>query len=56
MATIIDPKGDVVLVVGTEDKVSIRVSSKVLSIASKVFDRMFTGSFKEALELGQRSV
>lgn len=52
---VIDPEGDVVLVVGTdESKISVQVSSKVLSIASKVFHRMFSGTFNEAVELAAR--
>lgn len=53
----IDPEGDVVLVVGKgQSKISLKVSSKVLSVGSKVFHRMFSGQFKEATELAARYV
>lgn len=54
---VIDSEGDVVLVVGTnKSKISVQVSSNVLSIASKVFHCMFSGTFKEAMELAARYV
>lgn len=53
----IDPEGDVVLVVSKgHSKISIRVSSKVLSVGSEVFHRMLSGQFKEATELAARYV
>ncbi|TLD37648.1 hypothetical protein E2P81_ATG04460 [Venturia nashicola] len=52
MRVAIDPDGDVLLVVGKhESQVSLQVSSKVLSVASKMFKAMFFGHFKEAVEL-----
>lgn len=42
-----DPKGDVVLLVGTEDQVFIRASSKILSMASPVIAAMLEPSFLE---------
>ena len=41
-----DPAGDVMLLVGP-DKVSIRASSKVLRLASRVFDKMLGPHFAE---------
>ncbi|QDS75676.1 hypothetical protein FKW77_007578 [Venturia effusa] len=56
MRTSIDPDGDVLLVVGSdESQMSLQVSSKVLSVASKVFKTMFFGRFKEAVELANSS-
>lgn len=55
MRVAIDPDGDVLLVVGNgESEVSLQVSSKVLSVASKMFKTMFFGQFKEAVELANR--
>ncbi|KAE9969057.1 hypothetical protein EG328_007114 [Venturia inaequalis] len=52
MKVAIDPDGDVLLVVGSnKSQVSLQVSSKVLSVASKMFKTMFFGQFKEAVEL-----
>ena len=45
-----DPAGDVMLLVGP-DKVSIRASSKVLSLASLVFDKMLGPHFAEGQSL-----
>ncbi|QDS75677.1 hypothetical protein FKW77_007587 [Venturia effusa] len=56
---ICDSEGDVILVVGADDsesdQVSIRVSSKVLSVSSKVFKAMFGRNFKEGNELAKSS-
>lgn len=55
MKVAIDPDGDVLLVVGSnKSQVSLQVSSKVLSVASKMFKTMFFGQFKEAVELANR--
>ncbi|TLD37589.1 hypothetical protein E2P81_ATG04401 [Venturia nashicola] len=52
MKVVVDPDGDVLLVVGaTQPNVSIQVSSKVLSLASKPFKVMFSQSFREGNEL-----
>lgn len=49
-----DWEGDVELVVGEDDtRYPIQVSSKVLSSASKVFEAMFSHSFKEGNELAK---
>lgn len=45
-----DPAGDVMLLVGP-DKVSIRASSKVLSLASRVFTKMLDPHFAEGQSL-----
>lgn len=45
-----DPAGDVMLLVGP-DKVSIRASSKVLRLASRVFDKMLGPHFAEGQSL-----
>ena len=45
-----DPTGDVMLLVGP-DKKSIRTSSKVLSLASRVFDKMLGPHFVEGQSL-----
>lgn len=52
----IDPDGDVVLIVGSdESQVSLQVSSKALSLASKVFKTMLLSrNFKEGKELVDR--
>ena len=47
---IIDDEGDVDLIVGPEKK-CIRVCSKVLQLASKVFRVMFSEKFKEGNDL-----
>jgi hypothetical protein len=50
-------QGDLLLLVGPEDAQSrILVSSKVLTVASKVFEAMLSGSFKEARKLTERYV
>ena len=46
----IDPIGDVYLVL---DTIKLRVSSKALSLASKVFSVMFQPSFREGVTLAQ---
>ena len=49
---ILDPKGDVTLIVGTESKaLEITVSSKVLELASSVFTALLGPFFKEGTEL-----
>lgn len=47
----IDPSGDVALVLG---ETSLRVSSKVLSVASPVFRAMFGPYFQEGESLSRR--
>ncbi|CAK1360128.1 hypothetical protein CB0940_06230 [Cercospora beticola] len=50
----IDPDGDVVLVCGSADKTKrLRVSSKVLSLASPVFKTMLGPDFKEGKRLSK---
>jgi len=47
----VDPRGDVFLEMGGPNGMTrLRVSSKVLSLASTVFDTMFTSSFLESLQ------
>lgn len=53
--TTIADEGDVILVIG-EGKDGVRVSSHVLSCASKVFKAMFSRKFKEGSELASRQV
>lgn len=49
-----DPDGDLQLVIGTEDQQrSIRVSSKVLSLASPVLAAMFSPKFAEGRALSE---
>lgn len=48
---IADPDGDVILVVGTKNPVSIRACSKVLGLASPVFKVMFGPNFLEGSQL-----
>jgi hypothetical protein len=53
-----DPEGDVVLRYSNLDSdtsVSIRVSSKILRLASKVFERMLSPPFKEGQDLLQNN-
>ena len=46
----VDAQGDVMLVVKISDRRQhVQVSSKVLSLASDVFDRMFNSKFREGL-------
>ena len=52
---IIDPDGDLVLVVGSEE-MRLKVNSVVLRLASKVFRAMFSTTFKEGFELAGRLV
>lgn len=54
----VDEDGDLVLIVGQEaqSQTRILVSSKVLTISSKVFKAMLSKSFKEARELAERYV
>jgi hypothetical protein len=48
----IDPEGDIAIELSRgEDKVQLRVSSKVLSLASSVFARMFKSKFREGQSL-----
>jgi hypothetical protein len=47
----LDPSGDVVLMLG---ETSLRVSSKVLSVASPVFRAMFGPHFQEGESLSKR--
>jgi hypothetical protein len=49
----IDDEGDVDLIVGDVKK-RLRVSSKALMLASKVFRIMFSDKFKEGNDLRQR--
>ncbi|KAE9990475.1 hypothetical protein EG327_001377 [Venturia inaequalis] len=49
----VDEEGDLVLLVGVKAQTRILVSSKVLTISSKVFKAMLSKSFKEARELAQ---
>lgn len=51
----IDPNGDLILVVGTKEKTSLRVQSKILSVASKVFLTMFSQSYMEGMGLASAS-
>jgi hypothetical protein len=51
--TMIDVDGDLVLVVGPDER-RIVVSSKVLTLASKVFKAMLSRKFKEGTELSKR--
>ena len=46
----VDPDGDVYLIC---EQLEIRVSSRVLSLASKVFNAMFQTGFQEGLELAK---
>lgn len=49
---VIDDDGDIDLVVGVDaEQRRLRVSSKVLSLASKVFRVMFSEGFKEGNDL-----
>lgn len=48
---VIDPNGDLILVIGTSKTISLRVQSKILSLASKVFLTMFSLPFKEGTGL-----
>jgi hypothetical protein len=55
--TIIDPEGDVLFVCGSiYDKHTIQVSSKALSLASKVFKTLFSRRFKEGTELANKYI
>ncbi|QDS75766.1 hypothetical protein FKW77_008710 [Venturia effusa] len=49
----VDEDGDLILLVGSEAQTRILVSSKVLTISSKVFKAMLSKSFKEARELAE---
>lgn len=55
--TIIAKNGDVILQVlkDTETSVRLRVSSQVLSLASRVFENMFDGRFAEGQDLSSES-
>lgn len=48
---ILDDEGDVMLVVGRSEPCRIRVSSKILSLASDVFKAMFSPRFREGSSL-----
>lgn len=51
----VDEDGDLVLVVGPADaQAKILVSSKVLTVASKVFKAMLSRSFKEGRQLAEK--
>lgn len=50
---IVDDDGDVDLLVGPEET-RLRVSSKVLTLASKVFSAMFSDRFKEGNALRKK--
>lgn len=52
----VDEDGDLILLIGTEAQTRILVSSKVLTISSKVFEAILSKSFKEAHELAARYV
>lgn len=49
----IDEDGDLIFIVGIENQ-RLRLSSKLLTIASKVFKIMLFGHFKESRELAER--
>lgn len=52
MSRIIDPEGDIVLIVGQDDNATdLRVSSKALSLASPVFGALFKPKFREGVEM-----
>jgi hypothetical protein len=51
---VVDPDGDLLLFVGTDQKLNMLVSSKTLSLASPVFKAMFSQKFKEGKELATR--
>lgn len=48
---ILDNEGDIMLIVGSSDPCHIRVSSKILSLASDVFKAMFSPHFREGSSL-----
>ena len=48
---ILDDEGDIMLVVGRSEPCRIRVSSKILSLASNVFKAMFGPHYREGLSL-----
>lgn len=51
-----DPKGDVLLLIGpTNELKSLRVSSKVLSLASPVFNKMLLPAFLEGVERSSKA-
>jgi hypothetical protein len=53
---VIDKRGDVILQVGTDsDAVHLLVASKVLSLASKVFEAIFNNGFAEGQNLSPTS-
>jgi hypothetical protein len=53
---VIDKRGDVILQVGADNNaVHLLVSSKVLSLASKVFEAMFNNDFAESQNLSSTS-
>lgn len=53
----VDEDGDLVLLVCPADaQARILVSSKVLTVASKVFKAMLSRSFREGLKLAERLV
>ena len=52
----IDPAGDVLLEVGTDPKLSLLVSSKVLSVTSEVFRALFNPHFEEGTKLAAKLV
>lgn len=49
--TIVDEDGDILLAIGEPVAYHITVSSKILSVASQPFRRMFSGNFSEAQAL-----
>lgn len=55
--TIIDKRGDVILILGIEedDESRLLVSSRVLSLASPVFEAMFNSGFTESQDLSSES-
>ena len=50
-STDVDPHGDVLLLLGPSKNVSLRVSSKALTLASPVFAAMFSPRFSEGQPL-----
>jgi hypothetical protein len=55
--TTIDKRGDVILLLGNDDEMAVKllVSSKVLSLASSVFEAMFNSGFAEGQDLSPTS-
>ena len=51
-----DPHGDIILEVGNKTGIGIRVSTKVLSLASKVFARMFSKDWANLGEITSNNI